>query len=98
MRQVALFSSAQLGGVAPREHGGSVRAGLRKLARPFDGSRPLHIVLRSSRATGAWSLRLRSTEVRVRETLNRLARRHGIRVYRFAAAGNHLHMLARARR
>jgi hypothetical protein len=38
------------------EHGGSIRQGRRKLARPVDPKRPLHVVLRSEKAKGDLSL------------------------------------------
>jgi REP element-mobilizing transposase RayT len=62
--------------------------------RPLDPRRPLHLVLRSSRARGSWSLHVH--ERRTRELVHRLARKFGVRVYRFANSGNHLHLLVKA--
>jgi REP element-mobilizing transposase RayT len=95
-KQLSLLS---LHGCEPRrlEHGGEVRLGLRKLARPIATRRPMHLVLRSSRAQGRWSLRRPESARLVRQALQRFADRHGVRVYKYANAGNHLHLLVRAR-
>jgi REP element-mobilizing transposase RayT len=94
-RQLSLFSRSDLASASRVEHGGSVRRGRRKLARPFSTRRPLHVVLRSTRARGAWSLR--RVEARLREAMKALARRTSVRVYDYANAGNHLHLLVRAK-
>jgi REP element-mobilizing transposase RayT len=78
------------------EHGGEVRLHRRKLSRPIDLRRSLHVVLRSARARGAWSLRRFQNDAIVRAVLRRFARRYAIRVYRFANVGNHLHLLLRS--
>jgi REP element-mobilizing transposase RayT len=57
----------------------------------------MHVVLRSLRAKGAWSMRRAGAARMVREALRRYARRYEIRIYEFANAGNHLHLLVRAR-
>ncbi len=93
-RQLSLFRT--LGCETPRvEHGGDVRLRRRKLTRPIDTRRPLHVVLRSTRARGAWSLRARTNDGVIRATLRRYARRYAVRIYEFANAGNHLHLLVR---
>ncbi len=79
------------------EHGGEIRAGLRKLERPFTARRPLHVVMRSNRARGLWSMRRTVAARTVRQLLRRYSHRYDIRVYEFANAGNHLHLLVRAR-
>jgi REP element-mobilizing transposase RayT len=79
------------------EHGGDVRRGRRKLARPFSARRPLHVVLRSTRARGAWSFRRPVTEARLRQAMREQARRARVRVYEYANVGNHIHLLVRAK-
>ncbi len=91
MRQLSLFKPPSL------EHGGEIRRGRRKLARPFDPKRALHVVLRSSRARGPWSLLAPKNKVQVHLLLESVSTRFGIRVYRSANAGNHLHLLLRAK-
>src|SRR5215470_9668332 len=78
------------------EHGGAVRRGRRKIARPMDTRKAMHVVLTSNRARGAWSLRRH--ERAVRDELGAAARRHGIKLYDFACLSHHLHLLLRARR
>jgi REP element-mobilizing transposase RayT len=86
-RQLKLFPTPDL------QHGGQTRIGRRKIARPIDPKRPLHLVLRSSKARGAWSMlhprHARRVDALVRET----ARKYAVRIERYANVGNHLHVL-----
>jgi REP element-mobilizing transposase RayT len=68
--------------------------GRRKSARVFDPKRALHVVLRSSRSTGAQSLK--RFDRKISEILNRQCEVHGVRVYARANAGNHLHFVLKA--
>jgi len=52
------------------QHGGELTRGRRKTARPLDPKRPVHLVLRSSRAKGPWSLLHPKNERRVRRVLD----------------------------
>lgn len=90
-RQLKLFPTPDL------QHGGQTRIGKRKIARPIDPKRPLHLVLRSSRARGAWSLLHPYNEKRVRKVTDATARKYGIRIYRYANVGNHVHLLVLTR-
>ncbi len=58
--------------------------------RPRSTTEAMHVVLRSDYARGARSL-LRYDRM-VRAVIEKLAARHGIRIYRIVNAGNHLHM------
>lgn len=79
------------------EHGGEYSTGKRKTARPICTRRAMHLVLRSTMATGRWSM-LRPEHARfIRESLGTLSRRCDVRVYEFANSGNHLHLLLRAK-
>ncbi len=80
------------------EHGGDVDGNARKQPRPYSSRRPIHIVLRSSRAVGAWSLRCRHHQAAVTEIVHRTAERFGVTLYRMAIVGNHVHLVIRARR
>ena len=77
------------------EHGGALRRSKRKIARPISPRRAHHVVFCSSRARGPWSLRNRAHQQDVEQIVRAAARRHGVRIYRFANAGTHLHLLAR---
>lgn len=75
------------------EHGGSVSRGRRKIHRPLDPKRPLHLVLRSSKASGALSLWNHKHSGRIENLARRYAQHFGIRIYEYANAGNHLHLV-----
>jgi hypothetical protein len=79
------------------EHGGDKRKGRRKLARPIDPKRPMHVVLHASRAKGDWSMLRLQNERAIKRIIWTAAANHGIRVYQFANVGNHLHLLVKTR-
>ncbi|MDR3608694.1 MAG: transposase [Oligoflexia bacterium] len=82
---------------ARTEHGGAIRQGKRKLARPLDPKRPLHLVLRSEKARGRLSLLYGQNWRAIERLTAKLSRRYGVRVYQFANSGNHLHLLVRGK-
>ncbi|OFZ21042.1 MAG: hypothetical protein A2X94_06840 [Bdellovibrionales bacterium GWB1_55_8] len=90
MKQASFLPSLRL------EHGGGVRQGRRKVARPFSHKHPIYLVLRSSRAQGKWSLLTRENAKLFEHLLADCARRYRIRVYRSVNVGNHLHLLVKA--
>jgi REP element-mobilizing transposase RayT len=96
-RQLTFFTAKSFRDLNRRAHGGETRAGKRKLARPFDPKRPLHIVLRSSQAKGDWSFFRARNEKRVKHLIYQEALRSDVRVYQFANSGNHLHLVLRAK-
>ena len=80
----------------PPEHGGELVRGKRKTTRAIatrDGA--MHVVLRSRKARGEWSMLHRRNRTRVDDRVREIARRHGIRLYRYANVGNHLHLLVK---
>ena len=79
------------------EHGGQTRPGRRKIARPIDLKRPLHLVLRSSMARGPHSMLAPKHEHRIRAIVDLAAEKYDIRLYRFVNVGNHLHLLVQTR-
>jgi REP element-mobilizing transposase RayT len=76
-----------------RSHGGDLNRGKRKTLRPIDPKQALHVVLKSSKAKGELSLlhprHCNSIEFFVKRT----AKKWGVRLYRYANVGNHLHLL-----
>ncbi|MEO5667476.1 MAG: hypothetical protein ABIR96_05415 [Bdellovibrionota bacterium] len=64
-----------------------------KISRPLSSKQALHIVLRSDGAKNDRSM-LRHERV-IKNTLIKLGRKHGVKIYRVANAGNHLHLLVR---
>jgi REP element-mobilizing transposase RayT len=81
------------GGINEKEFGGALIRGNPREQRPVSTRRPMHLVLRSSQARGERSF-LRPGRARLIERLVRKqAREKGVRIYRFANSGNHLHLL-----
>ena len=79
----------------PIEHGGSLVEGKRKGVRPVDPKSTHHIVMRSSRARGEWSMLHPKHRKNVDECAQAIAKRHGIKLYRYVNVGNHLHLLVK---
>lgn len=83
-------------GTASISHGGDHLRGKRKVRRPFDPKQALHLVLRSSIAREEHSMLHPRHCDRIHDFTHRLAKRRGIKLYRYANVGNHLHMLLKA--
>ena len=74
-------------------HGGEHRLGKRKTVRPIDPKQALHVVLRSSQARGELSMLRPRNSGPIHDFTHALARRWGVRLYRYANVGNHIHLL-----
>ncbi len=77
-------------------HGGSTEFGTqgrRKGARPHNPSLPLHVTLHSTRARGAWSLLNPKHRYHLEHLARTLAKRFGVKIYRYVNVGNHLHLV-----
>lgn len=81
-----------------REHGGDVRRGKRKLARPIATKRPMHVVFRSSKARGEKSFLHRRNKGEIHLLLLETAERFGIKVFRYENVGSHLHLVIQGRK
>lgn len=76
-----------------KDFGGSLIKGNPREQRPISMKRPLHLVMRSSLAKGERSfLNPRRSRI-IRELVHRSAKEHGVKVYRYANSGNHLHFI-----
>src|SRR4051812_20183141 len=89
--QPSLFKTEKLKAYTRLEHGGTLRRGKRKLIRPIDPKRPVHVVLKSSRARGHWSLLTRDQAIR--NLIRRFGQKFEVELKEYANAGNHLHLL-----
>jgi REP element-mobilizing transposase RayT len=78
-------------------YGGKLVKGHRKEARPFAPDQALHVVFKSNRARGDWSLLAKRNRRPVEHKLRAIADRHGIEVYQYVNVGNHLHLLIKTR-
>lgn len=64
-----------------------------RVARPVSTRHPIHLILKSSQARGAWSfLQPRNRKILDR-TLAQMSERYGVRVLKTGNAGNHIHLL-----
>ena len=90
-KQYSFFKS-----VSP-SFGGESQKGKRKCQRPLNPKSSIHLVLKSTRATGVWSLLHRQHKTRVHDLLIKIAQQNGIKVYQYANVGNHLHLLLKMR-
>lgn len=87
MKQLALLKKET------RSYGGELlktRKG-RSGPRPLDTRNTMHLVLRSSKAVGAWSFKRPHHAARIRQLTDKFAVRYGVRVFSMANVGNHLH-------
>ena len=92
MKQAHFFQTLELQKLS-LSHGGDLAKGKRKTKRPLDTKKPLHLVMRSSKATGALSL-LKNKSI-VDKIIQKQARKFGVRIAAFANVGNHCHLLLR---
>jgi REP element-mobilizing transposase RayT len=75
------------------EHGGEHGLGKRKTFRPIDPKQALHVVLRSSKAKGQLSMLNPKHCNGIERFVQKTAKRWGVRLYRYANVGNHIHLL-----
>jgi REP element-mobilizing transposase RayT len=74
-------------------HGGDLSKGKRKTFRPIDPKQALHVVLKSSKAKGELSFLHPKHCNSIDSFVKRTAKKWGVRLYRYANVGNHLHLL-----
>ena len=68
-----------------------------KKARPISTKQAMHLTLRSSKAKGSRSFLLnRQRSLLIEKKVHDQARKFGVKIYRYANVGNHLHLLVRA--
>jgi REP element-mobilizing transposase RayT len=76
-----------------KEFGGTLVKGNPREKRPLSLKRPVHVVLKSSIAKGEMSFLKRGRAKQIESLVRRIAKQKGVKVYRYANAGNHLHLL-----
>lgn len=69
-----------------------------KLKRPLNSKQALHLVLRSKLAKGERSFLRGARQLQIRKLVERQCDRFGVKMYRYANSGNHLHLLVRPSR
>ncbi len=68
--------------------GGELLKGNPKTKRPLHSKLPIHLTLRARKS----ALRLPATYAKVQDTIRRVAHKHGVKIYKQANVGNHLHL------
>ncbi|PIT99038.1 MAG: hypothetical protein COT74_12415 [Bdellovibrionales bacterium CG10_big_fil_rev_8_21_14_0_10_45_34] len=76
---------------AIKKFGGSLLTSHPKSKRPISFKKTLHLVMRSSLAKGARSFYKKDAAIYA--LIQRQAKRFGVKIYRFANGGNHLHLV-----
>ena len=76
-----------------KDFGGILITGNAREQRPLSTKRPLHLVMRSSLARGERSFLSPRRSKAVRELIYRSGKKQGVKIYRFANSGNHLHLI-----
>lgn len=80
-----------------RVHGGENAKNLRKTERPFNSTKPIHLILKSTRAVGKLSMWNRSNKLPIMALVYRHAELCDVKIYKYSNNGNHLHLAIKAR-
>ncbi len=73
--------------------GGSLLRGNPRQSRPMDLRKPLHLILKSTKAKGDLNFLNKKCSGRIRGTVFKYAKQFKIKVYRYVNVGNHLHLV-----
>jgi REP element-mobilizing transposase RayT len=76
--------------------GGEHSIGKRKTQRPISIKKPMHVVMRASKARGIYSLRGSKNFSMVNHTIRIFAKRFGVKIYRYSINSNHIHIALRS--
>ena len=77
----------------PKAYGGELlnkRKG-RIRGRPLDTKNTMHLILKSSKATGDWSFWRPANKAKIKQIISKFSHKYGIKVHSMANVGNHLH-------
>jgi hypothetical protein len=91
MKHEKQFGFEMLAGNNIKHFGGAYLKGNPKEKRPLSIKRPTHLVMRSQLARGRYSF-LRYDK-KINEIINKQGRNLGVKIYRLANGGNHLHLI-----
>lgn len=93
-RQFDFFTSQREHAPCRLTHGGRRSKGLRKIARPLDSRRPIHLVLKSSHARGRLNFLTTKNRPLVEKIVREWARYFHVKIHGFENVGSHLHIIA----
>lgn len=85
------FDDKQIKKPSDRFGGSLLKGNNPKRKRPLHSRYPIHLSLRAIKG----GMRLPKLSERVKEIIERAAEKRGVRIYRYANVGNHLHMVIR---
>ncbi len=90
MKQQKLFSEKIV-----TEFGGNLATakGRRKEKRPLVFSKPMHLILKTSKARGRFAFS--PTDHRIKNLINRMGRKFGVKVYSTVQNWSHIHLVVR---
>jgi REP element-mobilizing transposase RayT len=95
MKQLSLIPKNQLGPIGTKAgakaFGGDLQIGKRKVARPLATNRPIHLVLKSTKAKG--SLCFLNHQSHLDRTIKHLSKKWGVSIRKTAWLGNHVHLI-----
>lgn len=89
-KQLYLSGFVDLG---KKEFGGSLLKGNPRESRPISIKRPLHLVMRSSLARNELTFLAPKRAKRIENAIRRQATLQGVKIFRYANSGNHLHLI-----
>ncbi len=78
--------------ISRHEFGGSILSRNKKSLRPLCSKRALHLVLKADRSISG---SLRSFQVGIANLLAKYSSRFGVKIYKYAICGNHIHIVLR---
>lgn len=88
-RQLSFFPSPT------KFFGGALLCGKRKTQRSLAFKRPIHLVLRSSKAKGRWAFLDYRNKPKIERWIREFSKRNSLRVYATAISWNHIHIVVR---
>jgi len=78
----------------PQAYGGELlkKRKNRRSGRPLDTKHTMHLVLRSTKAKGPWSFKVRKHEQAIRRIIQKFSTKYSVQIISMANVGNHLHL------
>ena len=74
-------------------HGGEASKGRRKLVRPLDRNKPVHVIFKSSLAKGQYNLLNVRRRLKIDALIRQPAKKFAIKIHRTENVGNHIHFV-----
>lgn len=93
-RQRDFFDRDREYGPRRKTYGGAEQNGLRKIKRPLDHRRPVHLLLKSSHARAKLSMLSGKNRLEIKALITKWAAKFSIKIHGMENMGNHLHIIA----